>query len=126
LVVLDERVEFMWKSEYDVEVRDGQQVFNLLVQSLGALELLATRTMAVAAGVRHEVFLPAIGTLVLMAAQGWGVTGGDGAEDLPVMDRQTMGLGEIRQCCSHDFAQSDGLRLTGLGTASHRTHSRVD
>jgi hypothetical protein len=50
--------------------------------------------MAVAAGVRHEVFFPAIGTLVLMAAQGWGVTGGDGAEDLPVMDHQWRGIAD--------------------------------
>jgi len=121
LVVLNERVEFVREREHIVEVRDGQQEVNLLLQPLGAFELLAARTMPVSARVRYEVFLPAMGTLVLMAAQRWGVTGRDGAKNLPMMSRQAMSLREARQCGSHDFAQGDGLRLTGLRATGHRS-----
>ena len=58
LVVLNERIQFVRESEHDVEVRDGQQVLDLLLQPPGAVELLAARTVPVAAGVRHEVFIP--------------------------------------------------------------------
>jgi hypothetical protein len=109
------------ESEHDVEVRDGQQVLNLLLQPLGTIELLATRTVTVAAGVWHEVFLPAVGTLVLMTTQRRCVTGGDGAEDLPVVAGQTMLLGEVRQCGAHDLAQRDGLRLAGFREAGHKS-----
>ena len=70
----------------------------------------------------HEVLLPAMGTLVLMATQRRCVTGGDGTKDFPVMDRQTMRLGEIRQRDAHDFAQGDGLRRTGLRATGHRIY----
>ena len=119
----DERVEFVREREHDVEVRDGQQVLGLLLQPLGAVEFLATGTMAVAAGVRHEVLLSAMGTLVLVAAQRWRVTGGDGAKDLPMMSRQTMRLGKAEQSSSHYFAQGDGLRRTGPRATGHRTLS---
>ena len=77
LVVADEQIQFVRQREDDVEVRDGQQELGLLLQPLGAVELLATGTMAVAARVRPEVPCSAMGTLVLVAAQRWGVTGGD-------------------------------------------------
>ena len=111
----------MRESEHDVEVRDGQQVLNLLLQPLGTIELLAARTVTVAAGVWHEVFLPAAGTLVLMTTQRRCVTGGDGSEDLPVVAGQTMLLGEVRQCGAHDLAQRDGLRLAGFREAGHKS-----
>ena len=56
-----------------------------------------------------------------MAPERCRVTGGQRAKDLPVMDRQTMRLGKIRQRGAHDFAQSEGGRLTGSRVASHRT-----
>jgi hypothetical protein len=121
LVVLDEPVQFVRKREHDVEIRDGQQVLGLLLQPLSALEPLAGWTMAIAAGVWHEGFLAAVGTLILMATQRRCVTGGDGAKDFPVMDRQTMSLREVRQRGSHDFAQSDGPRRTGSRATGHRT-----
>ncbi|MEO8426236.1 MAG: hypothetical protein ABI651_03905 [Verrucomicrobiota bacterium] len=108
-------------SEHDVEVRDGQQVLDLLLQPPGAVQLLAARTVPVAAGVRHEVFLPAVGTLVLVATQRRCVTGGDGAQNLPVVDRQAMTLREVRQRGAHDFAQGDRLRLTDARATGHRT-----
>jgi hypothetical protein len=77
--------------------------------------------MAIAASVRHEGFLAAVGTPILMATQRRRVTGGDGAKNLPVMDRQTMSLGEARQRGSHDFTQRDRLRRTGLGATGHST-----
>jgi hypothetical protein len=119
--VLDERVQFVRECEHDVEVRDGQQMLGLLLQPLRTIEPLATWTMAIAARVGYEVVLPAIGTLVLVATQRWCVTGGDGAKDLPMMSRQTMSLGEAGQRCPHDFAQGDGLRLTGSRATDHRT-----
>jgi len=61
--------------EHDVEVREGQKVRGLLLQPLGAVEFLATGTMPVPAGVRHEVLMSAMSTLVLVAAQHWRVTG---------------------------------------------------
>ena len=109
----DEQVQFMRERENDVEIWDGQQQLGLLLQPLGAIKLLATGTMAVAARVRHEVPCSAMGTLVLVAAQRWGVTGGDGAKDLPMMGRQTMRLGKAGQSGSHNFAQGNGLRRTG-------------
>jgi hypothetical protein len=48
------------------------------------------------------------------------MTGGDGAKHLPMMDRQTMSLREVRQRGAHDFAQGDGLRRTGLRATGHR------
>ena len=92
----------------------------LLLQPLGTIKPLATRTMPIAAGVRHEVFSPAVGTLILMATQRRGVTGGDGAKDLPVMDRQTMRLGKAGQSGSHNFAQGNGLRRTGPRATGHK------
>ena len=114
MVVPDERVEYVWKGKHDVKVRDGQKVLGLLLQPLCTVELLATWTVSIATGVRHEVFLPAVSTLVLVATQCRGVTHGYGAKDLPVVDRQAMRLGEVRQHGSHDLAQGDGLRLTGV------------
>ncbi len=113
LVMADEQVQFVRQRENDVEVRDRQQQLGLLLQPLGAVELLATRTMAVATGVRDEVPFSAMGTLVLVAAQRWGVTGGDGAKDLPMMGRQTVRLSKAGQCGPHNFAQGNGLRRTG-------------
>ena len=121
LVVLDEPVQFVWQCEHDVEIRDGQQVLGLLLQPLSTLEPLAGWTMAIAARVWHEGFLAAMGALILMATQRRCVTGGDGAKDFPVMDRQTMTLREVRQHGSHDFAQGDGLRRTGPQATGHRT-----
>lgn len=113
LVVLNERVKLVRKREHDVKVRDGQQVLALLLEPLSSLEPLATGTMTIPAGVGHEMLLPAMGTLILMSPQRPGVTGGNGAKDLPVMSRQTMSLREARQCGSHDLAQGNGLRLAG-------------
>ena len=110
----------MGQREHDVEVRDGQQVLGLLLQPLGAVEFLATGTMPVPAGVRHEVLLSAMSTLILVAAQRWRVTGGDGAEDLPMMSRQTMRLGKAGHSSSHNFAQGNGLRRTGPRATGHR------
>jgi hypothetical protein len=112
LVVLDEPVEFVRHRKHDVEIRDGQQVLGLLLQPLSTLEPLAGWTMAIAARVRHEGFLAAMGALILMATQLRRVTGGDGAKNLPVMDRQTMSLREVRQRGSHDFAQHALRALT--------------
>ena len=119
--MLNERVEFVRECEHDVEVWDWQQVFNLLLQPLSSMEPLATGAMAIAAGVRNEVFLAAVGTLILMTTQRRCVTGGDGAKDLPVMSRQAMSLGEVRQSRSHDFPQSDGFRRSGLRVTGHAT-----
>jgi hypothetical protein len=80
---------------------------------------LAARTVPIATGVRHEVFLPAMGTLILMTTQRRGVTGGDGAKNLPVMTGQTTSLGKLRQYYSDDFAQSDGLCLPGRRATGH-------
>ena len=126
LVVPDERVQFVRQRKNDVEIGDGQQVLGLLLQPLGAIEFLATGTMAVAARVRHEVPCSAMGTLVLVAAQRWGVTGGDGAKDLPMMGRQTMRLGKAGQSGSHNFAQGNGLRRTGPRATGHRVRARVN
>ena len=126
LVVADEQIQFVRQREDDVEVRDGQQELGLLLQPLGAVELLATGTMAVAAGVRHEVPFSAMGTLVLVAAQRWGVTGGDGAEDFPMMGRQTVRLGKAGQTDSHNFAQSNGLRRTGPRATGHKHRARAN
>ena len=103
-----------------MKVRDGQQVFDLSLQPLGAVELLTARTVPIAAGVRHEMFLPAVSTLVLVATQRRGMTRSDGAKDLPVMDRQTMRLGKAGQSGSHNFAQGDGLRRTGPRATGHK------
>ncbi len=97
----------------------------LLLQPLGAFESLATGTMAVSAGVRHEVPSPAVSTLILMTTQRWSVTGGDGPENFPVMDRQTMSLGEVWKCGSNDFAQGNGLRQTGLRANAHGSDREV-
>src|SRR5688572_18506063 len=97
LIVLDQPVELMRQREDDVEVRDGQQVLNLLLQPLGTLELLTARTVPVATGVGHEVLLPAMGTLVLVATERRGVTGAEGPKHFPVMIRQAMGLGKVGQ-----------------------------
>ena len=95
--------------------------FGLFLQPLSTPEPLAVWTMAIAAGVRHEGLLAAVGTLILMATQRRRVTGGDGAKNLPVMDRQTMSLREARQRGAHNFAQGDRLRRTGPGATGHRT-----
>lgn len=92
LVVLDERVQLVRESEHDVEVGNGQQILDLMLQPLGAVDLLATRAMAIATGIGDEVFLPAMGTAVMMATQRRSVTGAEGPKDLPVMNRQTMSL----------------------------------
>jgi len=120
LIILDERVQFVREREHDMEVRDGQQVLGLLRQPPGALEPLATRTMPVAAGVRHEVLAPAAGTLILMPTQRRGVTGGKGAQNFPVMSGQTMRPGEVRQRFTYDLAQGEGLRLPGRGATGHK------
>ena len=125
LVVPDERVQFVRQRKNDVEVRDGQQVLGLLLQPLGAFEVLATGTMAVAARVRHEVFLAAMGTPVLVATQRWRVTGGDGVEDLPMMGRQTVRLGQAGQTGSHNFTQGNGLRRTGPRATGHRSQGLI-
>ena len=125
LVVLNERVQFVRKREHHVKIRNGQQVLALLLQPLGAFESLATGTMAVSAGVWHEVPSPAVSTLILMATQRWCVTGGDGPENFPVMDRQTMRLGEVWKCGSYDFAQGDGLRQTSLFAKGHGSDPEV-
>ena len=96
------------------------------LQPLGAVELLTARTVPIAAGVRHEMFLPAVSTLVLVATQRRGMTRSDGAKDLPVMDRQTMRLREVRQRGAHDFAQSNGLALTGLRATGHTARGIAD
>ena len=104
-----------------MEIRDGQQVLGLFLQPLSTPEPLAGWTMAIAASVWHEGFLAAVGTLILMATQRRRVTGGDGAKNLPVMDRQTMSLREARQRGAHNFAQGDRRRRTGRGATGHRT-----
>ena len=119
LVVLDERIQLVREGEDDVEVGDGQQVFDLLLQPVGAVEPLASRTMAIATGMRHEVLAAAVGTLILMAAQRGGVAGGDGAQHLPMMSRQTMRLRKVRQGGADNFAQGEGRRLTGSRIAGH-------
>ncbi len=119
LVVLEERVQVVREGEHDMEVRDGQQVLGLLLQPLGALQPLAARTVPVAAGVRCEVLAPAVGTPILMAAQRRSVTGGEGAQDLPVMRGQTMGPGKLRQGLADDLAQGEGLRLPGRRATGH-------
>ena len=75
--------------------------------------------MPIAAGVRHEVLGATVSTLVLMAAERRGATGGDSAQHFPVMLRQTMVLGEARQSGADDFAQGQGLRLTGARRSGH-------
>ena len=89
------------------------------VDAQGAVEVLATGAMAVAAGVGHKVLLTAVGTPVLMAAQRRGVTGGDGAKHLPIMSRQAMVLGKVGQRGAHHFAQGDRLGLTGTQITGH-------
>jgi len=126
LVVADEQVQFVRERENDVEIGDGQQQLGLLLQPLGAVELLATGTMAVAAGVRDKVPFSAMGTLVLVATQRWGVTGGDGAKDLPMMGRQTARLAKTGQSGSHNFAQGNGLCRTGPRATGHRVRARVN
>ena len=64
--MLDERIELVRKSEHVVEVRDWQQMLDLLLKPIGTVKLLATGTVTVAAGIGHEVFLPAMGTLVVV------------------------------------------------------------
>ena len=112
-VVLDEPVQFVREGEHGMEVRDGQEVFDLLFQPLSTVEFLAARTMPVATGVGHEMLALAVGAPILMATQRRGVTGGEGAQHLPMMNRQAMRMGERGQRGAHDFPQGDGLRLTG-------------
>ena len=77
MVVLDEWVQFMRKREYDVKIRNRKQMLDLLLQPLGTLEILAIGTMAVPAGVWHEVPFPTAITLILMTAQHGRAAGGE-------------------------------------------------
>ena len=61
--------------------------------------------MAVAAGVRNEMFLAAMLTAVVMSAQGGGAAGDQGTQDLPMVERQTMGLRMLRHSCPQHFRQ---------------------
>jgi len=58
LVLLDGRIEFMRQREHQMEVRYGQERFGLFVQPGKTVGSLTDGAMAVAAGVRNEMFLP--------------------------------------------------------------------
>ena len=57
----------MRQSEDQVEISDGQETALLLVKPPVSCLPLADRTMAITAGVRHEVALPALLTAIAMA-----------------------------------------------------------
>ncbi len=78
-------------------------MLDLPFQPLSALELLTTRTMTVAAGVGRKMFPAAVRTPVLVTAQCLGVARGDGAQDFPMMSRQTMFSTKVRQSASDDL-----------------------
>jgi hypothetical protein len=82
----------MRQREYQVEIRNGQERFSLFVQPVKTIGPLAGGTVAIAAGVRDKMFLAAMAALIEMSAQGGRAAGHDGAQDLPMLEGQTVCL----------------------------------
>ena len=81
-VLEDQRAEFVWQGEDDVEVRHGQQFSRTGGQPLGARVPLALGTVPIAARVERDGLMAAASALIEMTAQCRGAAANDGIEHL--------------------------------------------
>ena len=95
----------MRQGEDDVEVGNGQEQRGLSREPVLAVNALAGRAMAVAAGVGGEMGAMAVRALVLVAAQQRRAADLEGVEDFPVVRRQPMGPGVGGQAGPNDVGQ---------------------
>ena len=90
LILANQRVERVRQREDQVEIRNRQQQFGLLLHPRATVRTLARRTVPVATGVRHEALGAAFFALIQMPAELRRAASRDRAEHPPMMRRQTM------------------------------------
>jgi len=112
----------MRQGEHQMEIRDRQQHRLLALQPRQRRRTLALGTMPVAAGVGHEMFLPALRAPIPMTSQGRGATGGQRAEDLAV-SRADFEQSSLQHAPQHPPQGRDGRRVHGWASTELRSNN---